>query len=96
MMQHILILALALFATSDVQVASARLGTHPNNVDVSSRPAGHSNKVRKAHHSRRNLAHATGKEIAKQLEVVKRPDFWQSMTNDMVGTKPLEVKSKKN
>mmetsp|Transcript_14135 Transcript_14135/g.30471 ORF Transcript_14135/g.30471 Transcript_14135/m.30471 type:complete len:90 (-) Transcript_14135:416-685(-) len=78
MMSNNLILVLALFVISDVQITTARLGTQPNNVDVPSRPTGHS-KVRKAHHSRRHLASKRGKKIAQQLEVVERSHFWNNM-----------------
>ena len=77
MMSRILIVVLALFAISDVQVALARLGNH--HVHVPSRPTGHSKQIRKAHHTRRHLADGTGKQIAEQLKIVERPDFLENL-----------------
>ena len=77
MMSRILIVVLALFAISDVQVALARLGNH--HVHVPSRPTGHSKQIREAHHARRHLADGTGEKIAEQLKIVERLDFWENM-----------------
>ena len=77
MMSLILIVVLALFSISNVQVALARVGNH--HVHAPSRPTDHSKQTRKAHHTRRHLADGTGELIAEQLKIVERPDFWENM-----------------
>mmetsp|Transcript_22496 Transcript_22496/g.48736 ORF Transcript_22496/g.48736 Transcript_22496/m.48736 type:complete len:86 (+) Transcript_22496:134-391(+) len=80
MMSRILIVVLALFAISDIQVASARLGKH-HHVHVPSGTTSHS-KVRTAHQRRRHLAVGTGNEVADQLKIVdrvERPTFWENV-----------------
>lgn len=78
MMSRLLLVVLALFAISDVQVALARLvGNHHH---VSSRTAGHSKVLRKAahhHHKRRRLEEAFGGIHI--VERVGRPEFWEKM-----------------
>lgn len=77
-MSRLLLVVLALFAISDVQVALARLvGNHHH---VSSRTAGHSKVLRKAahhHHKRRRLEEAFGGIHI--VERVGRPEFWEKM-----------------
>jgi len=107
MMSRILIVVLAFFAISDVQVALARLGEENNHVHVPSRPTGHS-KVRKAHHKRRHLdaddifGEKFAKHVSEHVKVMGRDEsssIWERLKSIEVANKPMKDgprKKKKN